>query len=215
MKPKERLGLDLGRNLGANARGAARLVHNDESARAPDALDDGLDVPGEDGAQVDELDLGATGRFGHERRERGGWVREQREGRLAVVHRRAPREQRQVGAGHEDLRAREGKLKVVDRDLLDRGAVEDLGLHEDDRVWVAYRGEEQAFGLEGRARDDDLFCCFVVLSSTSAWPVVSGHGRTFSPDAPMKKPSGLCEWYSPPWPTVIVGVRTVRRPTLN
>ena len=31
----------------------------------------------------------------------------------------------------------------------------------------------------------------------------------------MKKPSGLWEWYSPPWPTDIVGVRTVRPPTLN
>jgi hypothetical protein len=38
---------------------------------------------------------------------------------------------------------------------------------------------------------------------------------TFNPDAPMKKPSGLCEWYKPPWPTDIVGVRIVSPPTLN
>jgi hypothetical protein len=31
----------------------------------------------------------------------------------------------------------------------------------------------------------------------------------------MKKPSGLCEWYRPPWPTDIVGVRMVSPPTLN
>ena len=142
MKLKERLGLNLSRDLGADARGAARLVHDDESASTLDALEDGLDVPREDGTQIDELDPRATGRFRHERRERGGWVREERESRLAVIHGRAPREQRQVGAGHEDLCAPEGKLKVVDRDLLDRGAVEDLGLHEDDGIWVAYRGEE-------------------------------------------------------------------------
>ena len=32
-------------------------------------------------------------------------------------------------------------LKVVDRDLLDRGVVEDLGLHDDDGIWVADCGE--------------------------------------------------------------------------
>jgi len=142
VKLKERLGLNLSRDLGADARGATRLVHDDESTGALDALDDGLDVPGEDGAQVDELDPRATRRFRHERRERRGWVRKQRESRLAVIYGRAPCEQRQIGAGHEDLCAPEGKLKVVDRDLLDRGAVEDLGLHEDDGIWVAYRGEE-------------------------------------------------------------------------
>lgn len=42
-----------------------------------------------------------------------------------------------------------------------------------------------------------------------------GESLTFSPDAPKKKPSGLCEWYKPPWPTDMHGVRIVRPPTLN
>jgi hypothetical protein len=60
------------------------------------------------------------------------------------IHGRAPRasERRQVGAGNEDLCAPWAKLKVIDRDLLNRGAVEDLGLHEVDGIWVACRGEE-------------------------------------------------------------------------
>ena len=135
---KKRPGLNLGCDLGANPCGTARLVYNHEPAGALDALDHRLDVPGEHGAQVDELDARAARRFGHERRELGRCVRQKRERGLAVVDGRAPREQGQVGAGHEDLCASERELKVVDRDLLDRGAVEDLGLHEDDRIWVAY-----------------------------------------------------------------------------
>ena len=187
MKLKERLGLNLSRDLGANARGTARLVHNDEPAGALDALDDSLDVPRKHRAQVDEFDPRAARRFGHQGCERGRRVHEQRESRLAVVHGGAPREQRQVRARHEDLCAPERELKVVDRDLLDRGAVEDLGLHEDDWIRVAYRGEEQPFGLDRGARDDDLSGACV------SCPAASEHGRTFSPDAPIKKPSGLCE----------------------
>lgn len=38
---------------------------------------------------------------------------------------------------------------------------------------------------------------------------------TLSPEAPTKKPSGLCEWYKPPCPTAIVGVRIVKPPIEN
>jgi hypothetical protein len=52
-------------------------MHNDELAGALDRLD----VPGEDGARVDELGPRVMSRF---RYERGGCIREQRERRLAV-----------------------------------------------------------------------------------------------------------------------------------
>jgi hypothetical protein len=142
MQVKERLGLDLSCDLGTNAQCTARLVYNYESASALNALQHFLDVPGEHGAQVDELDPRLTSRFGHERSERGRRIREQRERRLAVVHGRAPREQRQVCTGHQDLCSAQRKLVIVDWDLLDRGAVENLGFHKDDRIWVTYRGEK-------------------------------------------------------------------------
>ena len=62
-----------------------------------------VDVPGEDGAQVDKFNPRTMGQFQHKRRKQGGWVHEQRESQLAVIDRCAPSEQRQVGARHEDL----------------------------------------------------------------------------------------------------------------
>lgn len=135
---KERLGLNLSCDLGTNAPCTTGLVYNHESAGALNALHHRLDVPGEHGAQVDELDPRLASWFGHEWSERGRWVREQRERRLAVIHGRAPREQRQVCTGYQDLCAAQWELVIVDWDLLDRGAIENLGLQEDDWIWVTY-----------------------------------------------------------------------------
>lgn len=60
-----------------------------------------------------------------------------------------------VGPRLDDLGARQRDLVRVRRHVLDGGAVEHLGLHEDDRV-VAFHGREQeALCLRGRARHDD------------------------------------------------------------
>lgn len=143
LEPGKRAFLNSSRDLGTHTRIHHTLMHNDRATRLLDTGKHHVAVPRVNGSEIDKLDAATEVSF------RGG------NGGAAGVERGAVGDDGEVGAGFEDFGGVEGEGVGAYWDLFDGGAVEDFGLHEDGGVWGGDGGEEEAFGLDGGAGDDD------------------------------------------------------------
>lgn len=102
----------------------------------------GLEIPGNDGPQVNDLTRDVhlflnnlSDLFGN-------------------VHLSAPGNNGQIAALLQHLGLRQRYRVVLDGHVLDRLTIENLRLEEYHRIRIANARQEQAFGLHGRARND-------------------------------------------------------------
>src|SRR4051812_48973418 len=123
---------DQRRDLRARRARLVGLVDDHDLARLADALEDRRLVERDERAQVEHLDAAVEIRGGLER---------------GVDH-RAVGDHRQVGALARDPRAERRRVRPG-RDLALHAPVEVLVLHEEDRVGIAYGGDQQALGVLG------------------------------------------------------------------
>src|SRR6187402_532279 len=130
-----------GRDLGAETAGERSLVQDQHLRGPPDRGEDGLLVPGQKSAQVDDLDLGAF------RRERGCRVEGPVDGRT-VGH------DGEIAARSRDPGLPDGGGEVALGHQPLQGAIEELVLHEEDGIRLGQGGEEEALRVyRGRRRD--------------------------------------------------------------
>src|SRR5690606_25559815 len=128
-----------GGDLGAEAGGARGLVHDHAAAGAGDRLADGVEIQRPQRGDVDDLGADALGGQGL-----GGLQ--------GFLHLRAPADQGDVAAVAQHVaHVQRQRLAVVGHFFLVL-AVDPLGLHEDDRIRVADRRQQQAVGALRAAR---------------------------------------------------------------
>src|SRR5579883_1736505 len=139
---EDRLG-DAHRQLARQARGAGVLVDQQHLRGLFDALADGFAIERQQRAQIDHLGRGAF-----RSQPFGGFEGSPDHG--AVGH------DGQVFAFPDDLGLADGHGVIGGRKVLLDLAVEALVLEEDDGVVVANCGLDEAFGIVGRRRRDDL-----------------------------------------------------------
>ena len=140
----EALLADRRRDLGAEAGRARVLVQHEQLAGARDGGEHRLAIPRDDRAQVDHLDRRAVlGRHGGR-------------GLVGRVDHRAPRHDRQVGAGAVHAGLAERRRVVGVGHLALDAAVQVLVLEVEHRVRVADRLDQEALGVLGRGRADQL-----------------------------------------------------------
>lgn len=136
-----------GENLGADTKGGEARLDRQEAARLLDRVDNGLDVEGLDGAQVNDLGLDAV------------VLLEVLGGNQGLADAAGEGDNGQVGAGALNLGLAKGNDKVVLLGGLGHGeglAVEELVLEDDDGVGVANGSLHQALGVLGAPGADDL-----------------------------------------------------------
>mmetsp|Transcript_65882 Transcript_65882/g.176541 ORF Transcript_65882/g.176541 Transcript_65882/m.176541 type:complete len:350 (-) Transcript_65882:82-1131(-) len=135
--------LDARRHLGAEAARDGRLVTHHAAARLAHAGAHRLGVPRQDRPQVNELARGPQLGLGAVAR------------RLQHPQLRAVAHHGHVAALLQHLGAAQGQREIPRRHLLHGGAVQGLGLQEDDGIGVADAREEETLGLRRRTRNDD------------------------------------------------------------
>ena len=140
MQVEDRALRDQRRELGAEAGGARRLVHDHDAAGLRHRRQDRPLVERAERADVDDL---------ARRVDRIG-------GKLAHRHHRAVRDQRHVATLAGDARLAERHDVLALRHLAARRAVHELRLEHDDRIRVADRRREQSLRIRGCRRDRDL-----------------------------------------------------------
>lgn len=136
-----------GEDLGADAEGGVAGLDDQQAVGLLDGVDDGLEVEGLDGAQVEDLGLDAV------------LLLEVLGGDQGLADAAGDGDDGQVLAGALDLGLAEGDDEVVLLRGLAHGeglAVQQLVLEDDGGVGVADGGLEQALGVLGAPGGDDL-----------------------------------------------------------
>src|SRR5882672_1466746 len=133
--------LDQGADLGREATGARRFLHDGAAPGLAHAARDGLDVQRPERAQVDQLRVELR-RLLHRLQ--------------CLVEHGAPGDHRHAPtfAGDRRLADRDGVLAF--RNFPFRRPIDALRLHEDDRVVLADGGDQQALRVDRIGRTDDL-----------------------------------------------------------
>src|SRR5882724_2058486 len=133
--------LDQGADLGREATGARRFLHDGAAPGLAHAARDGLDVQRPERAQVDELRVELRGLLHRLQR---------------LVEHGAPGHHGHAPAFAGDLRLADGDGVLAFRNFPFRRPVDALRLHEDDRIVLADGGDQEALRVEGIGRADDL-----------------------------------------------------------
>ena len=134
---------DLCGDLGAKARGARRLVHDDASSGLLDRSQNRFHIERLHRRDVDHLDIDRPA------------LRALRRRRSVFGNHGAPGDDRRVAAFAADETCVERQRLAVVVDLLLEQAIEPRRLEKDHRIGIAHRREQQTIGARGRGRDHD------------------------------------------------------------